>query len=308
MNTASFYIGIDGGGTQTTALVTDESGQELARVTGEAGIVNVLEPETGAHMLADLATHALAEAKVTELPRMLCCALAGAGREAERVRLEQALSSLGIAAQVTITTDFSAAMQDAFGDGPGILVIAGTGSAAWGRGPDGRTMRAGGWGHILGDEGSGYALGRAALMLAMREYDGRGENAGFMRAVLKQTGVNTEEGLVRWAAAASKADIAACAPIIFDAAARGSLSAQDAIEDAAAEIAMHVAALYDRLGPWDLPPAVALSGGLVAPGRPMREPVLREIQALNIPVAIVEERVDAARGAAALARAQYVGA
>lgn len=139
-------------------------------------------------------------------------------------------------------------------------------------------------------------------MLAMREVDGRGENVGFMTAVLSTTGVATEEGLVRWAAGATKGDIAALAPIIFSAAANGSVSAQDAVDDAAAEIAMHVAALYDRLGPWDVPPAVALAGGLVEPGRPMREPVLREIESLTIPVAIVDDRIDAARGAAGLAR------
>lgn len=297
-----YFIGIDGGGTRTTAVVIDDSGQELARLEGEPGIVNVLEPEAGAHALADLATHALAEAKVTELASMLCCALAGAGREPERTRLQQALSALRVAHDVHVASDFDAAMHDAFGSGPGILIIAGTGSSAWGRSPDGRCVRAGGWGHIIGDEGSGYALGRIALMLAMREYDGRGENARFMDAVLAQTKVMTGEGLVRWAAAASKGDIAALAPIVFNAAEQGSLSAQDAIDDAAAEIAMHVAALYDRLGPWDEPPAVALSGGLVAPGRPLREPVLREIEALTIPVAIVDEKIDAARGAAQLAR------
>ena len=299
-----YFIGIDGGGTRTTAVVTDETGQELKRLSGEAGIVNVLEPEAGAHILADLATHALAEARVTQLASVLCCALAGAGREHERVRLEQALSALRIAEHVHVVPDFTAALHDAFGDGPGILIIAGTGSSAWGRAADGRCQRAGGWGHIIGDEGSAYSLGRVALMLAMREFDGRGEHARYMDAVLAQTKVVSEEGLVRWAAAATKGDVAALAPVVFDAAQRGSLSAQDAIDDAAAELAMHVAALYDRLGPWDTPPAVALSGGLVEPGRPLREPLLREIEALTIPVAIVEDRVDAARGAAALARAR----
>jgi glucosamine kinase len=298
----TYFIGIDGGGTRTTAVVTDERGTELARVEGEPGLIDVLEPDAHAHALADLATQALAEARVTELATLLCCGLAGAGREHARIRVEQALSSLRIAGQVCVVPDFEAAMQDAFGSGPGILIIAGTGSAAWGRAPDGRCVRAGGWGHVLGDEGSGFALGRAALTLAMHEFDGRGENAGFMAAVLSHTQVATEEGLVRWAASASKGDIAALAPIVFAAAEKGSLSAFDVIEDAAAEIAMHAAALYDRLGPWDTPPAVALAGGLVEPGRPMREPVLREIEMLTIPVAIVEDRIDAARGAATIAR------
>jgi N-acetylglucosamine kinase-like BadF-type ATPase len=300
--TERYFIGIDGGGTQTTAVVTNGDGSELARSQGPAGIVNVLEPEAGAHALADLATHALADARVTELPAVLCAALAGAGREPERASVERALSSLRIAGQVHVVGDFEAAMHDAFGLGPGILVIAGTGSSAWGRGQDGKCVRAGGWGHIIGDEGSGYSLGRVALMLAMREFDGRGENGGFMAAVLAQTEVQSGEGLVRWAAGATKAEVAALAGVLFDAAHRGSLSAQDAIEDAAAEIAMHAAALYDRLGPWDTPPAVALAGGLIEPGRPMREAVLREIEGLTIPVAIVEERIDAARGAAGIAR------
>lgn len=300
--TERYFVGIDGGGTRTTAVVIDDAGKELARLDGDAGRVDVLEPEAGAHTLADLAAHALADARVTQLPSVLCCALAGAGREPERVSIERALSSLRIAEQVHVVGDFEAAMHDAFGSDPGILVISGTGSSAWGRGADGRCVRAGGWGHIIGDEGSGYALGRAGLMLAMREFDGRGENAGYMPAILAKTGLQSEEGLVRWAAGAGKADIAALATVVFDAAERGSLSAHDAIEDAAAEIAMHVAALYDRLGPWDTPPRVALAGGLIAPGRPMREAVLREIEALTIPVAIVEEQIDAARGAAGIAR------
>ena len=300
--TNRYFVGIDGGGTKTTAVIIDDAGNELARLDGDAGRVDVLQPEAGAHTLADLAAHALANARVTQLPSVLCCALAGAGREPERVSIERALSSLRIAEQVHVVGDFEAAMFDAFGGGAGILVISGTGSSAWGRAQDGRCVRAGGWGHLIGDEGSAYALGRDALMLAMREFDGRGENAGFMPAVLARTGVQSEEGLVRWAASAGKADFAALAPVIFDAAQRGSLSAQDAIEDAAAEVAMHVAALYDRLGPWDTPPAVALAGGLIEPGRPLREAVLREIEALTIPVAIVEERIDAARGAAGIAR------
>lgn len=299
-----YFIGIDGGGTRTTAVVTDDTGQELTRLEGEAGIINVLEPEAGAHILADLATHALAKARVTELASVLCCALAGAGREPERSILEQALSALRVSQRVHIVPDFEAALRDAFEGGPGILVIAGTGSSAWGRSADGRCLRAGGWGHVIGDEGSGYAIGRVALQLAMREFDGRGEYGRYMDAVLTQTKAGSEEALVRWAASASKGDVAALAPIIFDAAKHGSLSAQDAIDDAAAELAMHVAALYDRLGPWDTPPGVALAGGLVEPGRPLREPVLREIEALTIPVKIVEERVDAASGAAGLARAR----
>lgn len=298
----TFYIGIDGGGTQTTALLIDEEGNELVRLDGEAGLVNVLEPEAGAVALADLASAALAKAKVDARASVLVCALAGAGREPERTRLEHGLSAQGIAESVHVCSDFEAALQDAFGDGSGILVISGTGSSAWGRNEDGREARVGGWGHILGDEGSGYALGLAALRSCMRAFDGRGVDEQWIKLILAHTYVATPEALVRWAAGASKSDIAALAPIVFEAKEQRVNSAQAIMEDAAVELARHVGALYEKLKPWPSPPTVALTGGLIAPGRPLREETIRQIERLGIKFPIFDRRIDAARGAAALAR------
>jgi glucosamine kinase len=299
----TYFIGIDGGGTHTTALLTDEHGRELARVEGEAGIVNVLDPEAVGHRLADLATATLAKAHVDALPSVVVCALAGAGRGQERERLEQSLSAQGVAQSVHVTSDFEAAVQDAFGDGSGILVVAGTGSSAFARNADGRTARVGGWGHILGDEGSGYALGLAALRSCMREYDGRDAVEGWLPLVLEHTGVATVEALVRWAAVATKADIAARAPVVFEVAERGGASAYAIVETAARELALHVAALHVRLKPWSAAPSVALTGGLIAPGRPLRGDAIRAIEKLDLGIPVLERIIDAARGAAALARA-----
>ena len=300
----TYFIGIDGGGTHTTALLTDEHGSELARLTGDAGIVNVLEPEAGARTLADLASAVLAEAKVDARATRLVCALAGAGREPERTRLEQSLAAMGIALEVGVMSDFEAALQDAFGTGSGILLIAGTGSSAWARHQDGRSARAGGWGHILGDEGSGYSLGIGALRACMRSFDGRGADARWVDLVLAQTNVPSADHLVGWAARASKSDIAALAPIIFEGIEQRVSGAHAIMEDAAMELARHVGALYERLKPWDQPPTVALTGGLVSPGRPLRMHAIRAIDLLGLKLPIFEDRIDAARGAAALARSQ----
>src|SRR5690606_25737159 len=153
------YVGLDGGGTRTTVLVTDAAGAELARVEGEAGIVDAREPAARATVLRELVLRALERAGAAPPAAALCCALAGAGREPGRRALRAALEPLGIARAIRIVGDGEAAFHDAFGAGPGILLIAGTGSIAWGRAADGRTARAGGWGQALGDEGSGYALG-----------------------------------------------------------------------------------------------------------------------------------------------------
>jgi N-acetylglucosamine kinase-like BadF-type ATPase len=298
----NYFVGIDGGGTRTTAVLTDESGQEVTRLEGEAGIVNVLDPEAGAQTLADLTSATLAKAGITARASGLVCALAGAGREPERTRLEKSLAAQGVAVSVNVASDFEAALQDAFGDGSGILVIAGTGSSSWARHADGRTARAGGWGHILGDEGSGYAIGLAALRSCMREHDGRSALDGrWSQLILGHTGVASVEGLVRWAAGATKADVAALAPAVFDAADHGVESAVTIINDAAVDLVKHVEALYDRLKPWPEPPVVAFTGGLVSPGRPLRDATLRALASrLDLPV--LDRPIDAARGAAAMAR------
>lgn len=298
----TYFIGIDGGGTSTNALLTDGEGRELARLAGDAGLVNVLDPEAGAHKLADMTSAILAQAGIDARATGLVCALAGAGREPERTRLEHSLMAQGVAVSVLITTDFEAALQDAFGSGSGILVIAGTGSSSWARHADGRTARVGGWGHILGDEGSGYAIGLAALRSCMREHDGRSTADGrWSHLILGHTAVASVEGLVRWAAAATKADIAALAPAVFDAADHGVESAVAIIDEAAVELVKHVEALYDRLKPWPEPPVVAFTGGLISPGRPLRDATLKALVArLDLPV--LDRPIDAARGAAAMAR------
>lgn len=298
----TYYIGIDGGGTQTTAVLTDADGNELARLDGEPGLVDVLDPEGGARKLADLASATLAKARVDARANVLVCALAGAGREPERTRLELGLRALGVAEEVVITSDFEAAMQDAFGSGSGILLISGTGSSAWARHEDGRSARAGGWGHIIGDEGSGYALGSAALRLCMRAHDGRGADTRWVQLLQSHTSVASPEALVRWAAAASKADIAALAPTVFEALEQRVSGANALIEEAALELSRHVGALYERLKPWPTPPTVALTGGLVAPGRPLRMETVRAVDRLGLKLPIFDERIDAARGAAAIAR------
>lgn len=298
----ALYIGIEGTGSRTCAVATDESGRELARVGGEAGFVDTRDPAHLAGSLSGLAREA-ARAANAERIESLCCGLAGAGREPERLALEEALAATGVAARVRVTTDAEAAMADAFGPGgTGILVISGTGSIAWGRDTRGKTARVGGWGLLLGDEGSGYALGLAALHAVVRAHDGRGHPTVMTDAVLQATGVAAPEGLVAWTAAASKAQIGALAPIVVDAAAAADLAAKAILDGAAHEIAMHVLALNARLGPWSEKPIFALAGDLVAPSSPLRARVLTAVDRLLVHVRPLERAVDPAAGAAALAR------
>lgn len=298
----TLFVGIDGGGTRATAVVVDGAGAERVRVHGGAALVRSVDPAAGAASLADLVDRALRDAGAAPPAAGLCCALAGAGREPERQALAAALHREAIADRLRVVTDAEAALHDAFGDGPGILLIAGTGSIAWGRGPDGRVARAGGWGALLGDEGGAYAIGLDALRTAVRAGDGRGPETRLRCDLLEHTGVEALDDLIAWTAAASKAEVAALAPLVTRAAAAGDAPAADLVRRATRDLADHVAALVRRLGPWEPAPRLALAGALLAPGAPLREPVLAAIRDSGCAIRPLARAIDAARGAAELAR------
>ena len=297
----TYFVGIDGGGTRTTAVVASKDGALLARVQGPAGRVDVRQPEAGAATLAELTRQALREARIDPPATALCCALAGAGRPPERKALETALQTQNVARTIIVVGDAEAALQDAFGIGPGILLIAGTGSAAWGRGENGQFARCGGWGHLLGDEGSGYAIGLAALRTVVQAHDGRTGPTGLTVVVKRTTNVSEVDGLIAWSASAAKADIAALAPTVI-ALAETDSAAAEIVRTAARDLAAHVIALHQKLAPWRYETLVALTGGLIEPGRPLRHFVEAALREGNLEIQVLARLVDAARGAALLAQ------
>jgi glucosamine kinase len=257
------------------AVITDEEGRELGRGEAEGAVVGVDSPETVAGRAARAARRA-AEVAGTSLPvSALWAGLAGAGRDAGRLATERELRAMGLAAEVVVGTDVEAAFHDAFGSGPGILLIAGTGSIAWGRGETGEVIRVGGWGEQLGDEGSGYAVGMAALRAVTRATDGRGPATALTEQVLEHFSLARPEDLIEWIATAGKGDVAALIPLVAAASASGDAVARVIMDDAVADLLTHVATVLDRAGPWAHPPELVLSGGLLESGGPVREGVER---------------------------------
>lgn len=254
--------GVDGGGTRSTLVLADADG-ELARLAGPAGLVDPRHPEASAEMIVNLLRIGMAQAGVTDPPAALCAGLAGVGNEAERRAVEQALEAAGVAERVRVASDGNVALEGAFGGGPGILLVAGTGSVAYGRAEDGRIERCGGWGMIVGDEGSGYAIGRAGLEAALRSVDGREEETVLLPMLMERLGVSTPRGIPPWAGRVGKKEIAGLARHVIAAAAEGDRVALRCVETQARELAMHVVALAGRLGPWTGEVPVVFHGGVL---------------------------------------------
>lgn len=293
-------IGADVGGSKT-AVGVSEGGAVLARADGPGAAVRPGRALASAGMIAEVVRRALAGAgRLTG--DVLLVGAAGAGRDPERSELAKALRAETLASQVAVTTDVELALAGAFETGPGIVVSAGTGSIAVGRDASGARRRIGGYGWQMGDEGSGYAIGRAALGAVSRAHDGRSPKTALTDRVLTTTRSSDFDALVRWAAGATPAEIAMLAPRVLEVAAEGDPLAQGIADYAARELSQLAICLRPLLEAQG-PVGVALTGGLLAEDRPLRRSVLARL-AEEPGLRPVDAPVDAVVGALRLATAE----
>ena len=292
-------IGVDGGGTKTRVIVADEMGNQLAEVVGPGSAVRPGEAEHSADVIAAALADALAACEMTHVvPKVLCVGVAGAAREPERQAIWQALAGRDIAEEVVIHPDYSIALDDAFGDGPGVLLISGTGSAAFGRSPSGSTARCGGWGPVCGDEGSGAWIGRRALSVVTASADGREPETALVGAVLTAAQVNEPQELIAWAASATPALFASLAPVVSSVADAGDLRANAILSLAVEELVLHVRTLARSLfGDERAATPVAFTGGMLTRGTTLRKRLEQRLRSAVPGAQLQAGEVNPARGA-----------
>ena len=295
----SLFIGVDGGGTRTRVVVMDVDGKELVRTEGPSSLINPANLQGTIDVITQVCREAIYEVGAMFPANVLWAGIAGAGNDYLRSMVQDGLQDAGIAKAVHVGTDADAAFHDAFGSGPGILLISGTGSASLGRGVNGSAVNVGGWGGLLGDEGSGYAVGMMALRAVVQGEDGRSMKTQLCGPILEKLAVDRIEDLIAWVAIASKSDIASLAPLVCAQAEAGDEVASTIIENAVNHLVDHVLTVVKRLSPWPDRPMVALTGGLIGEDGLLRQKVLTSIQSLTCQVCDLV--VDAARGAANLA-------
>ena len=275
--TAPFVAGVDGGGTGSRVLLMDLQGREIRLEEGPPGLVEPSDPEGAARAMAAVVRAAVHQANLGLPAEALWAGLAGAGRREAREGVEAALATLGLARRVTVGMDVQGAHQDAFGKGPGFVLVVGTGSLGWGRDPDGQEVRVGGWGSYLGEEGAGYWMGMEALRVVARAADGRGPPTLLVPTILEALNLPDPHSLIRWVAEASKGDVGALAPLVLNSASQGDPSARDLIERGLDALGRYVDVLARAWAPWGGSFPVALAGGMAGEGGPLRESLSRMV-------------------------------
>ncbi|KRB55030.1 N-acetylglucosamine kinase [Rhizobium sp. Root708] len=241
-------LGIDGGGTKTLVTLMDRGGRVLATELG-GGVNSMDNPEWRAE---------LEQCTVPFRGRQLAAVAAGLPVYGEvthlSLLLEQAIAQIFPGVPAAILNDVEAAHLGAFADGAGVLVLSGTGSMAWARDTEGRSVRTGGWGDVIGDEGSSYWIGRLALQLVSQSLDGRSEPTNLAQAVFDHLDLDLSDAmnaLGDWATSLSKPrpSIAALSAVVDQSARNGDNVALGLLERAADELAKHHKAIAGHCGP-----------------------------------------------------------
>lgn len=241
----SVYLAVDAGGTKTECVIADDD-RVLARVTGETvKIMQVGAPEATSRL-----RHLLEEASsIAKVPLYLvtrtCMGLAGISGEGVRAWAEDCLGEV-LTGDLVLTGDEEIALEAAFGEGPGVLVIAGTGSHVVGRCSNGSRMTAGGWGPMLGDEGSGHWIGLEGIRSGLRALD-RGVPSCLLREVYATWGINSIGALVAKANSRPRPDFAILAEGVARCAAQGDALAKSVLARAGEELAAQVNVVISKM-------------------------------------------------------------
>jgi len=302
-----YYLGIDGGGTKTACAVGDESQLLATAITGPSNIVRVGEAQTR-ESLEQAVRQACAAAGIAPAQvARTCIGAAGAAHPELAAKVRQILAAI-LPTPVDVVGDMQITLEAAFDDGPGIVVNAGTGSFAYGRDARGNTLRAGGWGFAIGDEGSAHWIGREAVSAVLRDSDRCGgsseswaPDSTLSSALLKAWNVTSLADLARAANAIPPPNFAALFPAV--AASTDDLAAQ-ILTRAARELAQIAAVVTRRLFPRDEAPAVsvAMTGGVFRHAPLVRQVFYNELRALDTRAQVNPQVVEPVEGALRLAR------
>ncbi|MFG0267525.1 MAG: N-acetylglucosamine kinase [Rhodopirellula sp. JB055] len=253
-------LGIDGGGTKTVAWLarcdftskTDVTNTMEIIGRGRSGPSNVrgVGFETAFNHLNQAIERAFVDAERSRITvESACLALAGAGRDSEQQRIRSWADQCQLARQLRVVDDALPVLYAASSDGVGVALIAGTGSLALGRNANGDRARCGGWGSLLGDEGSGYQISLAAHRAAVRDDDGRGPSTQLHERLLGHHGITSASELIPilHAAPDNRVMIASLAPLVFEVAEVGDPVARRILDQASTDLAEMVRTLIDRL-------------------------------------------------------------
>jgi N-acetylglucosamine kinase-like BadF-type ATPase len=294
-------LGIDAGGTKTVCQLADEHGTVLDEARGPGANLQASGELHVEKVLHDLMEDAIGDRDI--VPRAICLGIAGVDRADDAAIVRGIMKRIGFKARVVVVNDALVALEAGIPGDPGVVIISGTGSIAYGRNAANEAARAGGWGYVLGDEGSGYWIGRAALRAVLRQADRRGPATALTPMLLEHFGVEQPQGLIHevYHTNLKPAAIGALARSVQSAFAVGDEAAIGILRGAANELESSALSVARRLGMVGQPFTFILAGGIFRAVPWLQEELQRRLPVAAPRAGVRLLDVEPAAGAVALA-------
>jgi len=262
----AFYIGLDGGGTKTKCVVVDKQMNVLSELVGGPSNFLVFDLDEVTQSLFNLINDSIKQAgiDISEIDSILL-GTAGAGRREDAERLEKSFIQKANESHMPIKifvveSDARIALEGAFSGKPGSILISGTGSIMFGKDSEGNIHRVGGFGRILGDEGSGFHIGRSGLTAVAKQFDGRGEKTELSILLKNKFDISNSKELIL-AVYKNNFDIATVTPLVIQAAEEGDEICKEIIRDEADQLLLHVESMKKLIKEDEL--KISLIGGTI---------------------------------------------
>jgi N-acetylglucosamine kinase-like BadF-type ATPase len=298
-----YVIGVDGGGTKTELALIDLDG----KLVGMEKVGSSNYQAVGGEQLRDELLEGfsgLANVTNVDIDRVdqIFLGLAGAGRQTDREEIKALFDDTVFAGKITVDSDAIVALAGAFGTNPGIILIAGTGAICFGSNQDGKIVRSGGWGYLLGDEGSGYYIGREAIIASLKDFDGRGEKTSLKENLKQRFELDSIDKIIPliYQNKIDRVAIADIAPVVFELATQGDLIAEEIVRKTGHEMGLLAKSVATQLKFSGEEINVALIGSIFKQKDILVSQISKELFDISWNVTIVEPRFQPAFGAALL--------
>lgn len=299
----SLFLGFDAGGTKTDCTLMDGAGRLLAETRGAGANPMRAGFARACDVLGETAQRVLVEAgRDAEHIRAICAGIAGAGRQRVARRILSYFTHAFPHAEVRVLTDIELALSAAAGDGPGLVVIAGTGSAVGGRNAAGKFARAGGWGPWIGDDGSAYDIGRRAVKAALRARDGLGPATLLGEKILLAQETHDWQVVLGRIAKRPDSVFPPLFPLVTSSAVAGDVAAQEILATGGKQLAALAESVINALGMQAESFLIAKSGGVFSEPSQLESVLSAELFRVAPKAQVEPLRVPPARAAAELAR------
>jgi N-acetylglucosamine kinase-like BadF-type ATPase len=299
-----YLIGMDGGATKTDCIATDIDGNVLYKCTGGPSNFLIIGSDKVCQTLFNLITECKKKLNADYGDfQSIVLGTAGAGRKVDAEKVENAFKEFIKSKEITLNfyvdSDARIALEGAFSGKPGSILIAGTGSIMFGKDVNGKIIRVGGYGRFIGDQGSGYNIGRKGLSAIARFYDGRGDHTMLTRIFTDKFKIDTPEGLIV-AIYKNNFDIASVAPLVIEAAEKGDQVCNYIVQEETDELILHILAMVKKI---NLPEfKLALIGSLITTDNYYSRIFRKKIEILAVKVSIKIPELSPAMGAVLMAK------